>query len=453
MPQAPTVAIPTRVPLGWDIETRDATLDKDALLINCYVDTNKDTGERSIYRRPGFSLWLYEPAWFFGNPHERGQGIYQGQFGFVYITVAFFTYVNTAPTTPLSIIHWSSAYPVYHEQVMGGKPGVIIGDEPDTFFIDATNTVTGPLHTIDSDFPSFISPGYAYLDGSLYVSNTTYTSSASGAVIWGSNLNSVDTPTSWDPLNFITATQMSPEGGEYLTKQLGYVVLLKTGSVEFFYDAGNATGSPLAAAENLYFAIGCANPLTVQKIGETIIWVTTTRDVSYKVVLMENTRPNIISTPAIERILNSVLINDPGSAPPEPTILSWHLVTGGHTFYGLTLKDINLTLVFDLTEKLWYQWTDQDGNYLPVMSVTGGAGVPFLMQVEGGGVYVWDYQYNADYIQEAKYGQTPFKGHSIPITMRSPRWDAGTGRKKNLNALSLCRGYYPRPNCYRTNFG
>lgn len=440
MPQAPTVALPVRIPLGWSIDTRDATLDKDALLVNCYVDRDEVTGVMSIYRRPGFSLFKYETAWF-SNPTDIGQGIYQGQFGFVYISVGKKTYRYTGPSTPsTSLISWGSDYPIYFEQVMGGKPGVVIGDLADTYLIDANNTVTGPFHTIDSDFPTVIGPGYSYLDGGLYVSTTTYTPSSSGAVIWGSALNSVDQPTSWDPLNFLTA-QMTAEGGVYLTKQLGYVVLLKTASVEFFYDAGNATGSPLAPAENLFLPIGCANRLTVQKIGETLIWVTTTRDVSYKVVVMENTRPTIISTAPIERILNSVLINDAGVAPPAPPILSWHLITGGHTFYGLTLKAANVTLVYDLTEKMWYQWTDQAGNYLPVCSVTGGAGVPFLMQLETtdsgapGAVYVWDYKYNADYIQEEIYGYGAFKGHSIPIMIRTPRWDGGTTRIKNLNAM------------------
>lgn len=437
MAQAPTVAVPVRVPLGWDIATRDSTLDKDALLVNCYVDTGKD-GVVSIRRRPGTSLWLH-PTGFPLVAGDVGQGIYQGQFGFVYYTFGKSTYEYHNPTTPL--ISWGTSEEVQYTQVMGGKPGVVVGNTANTYFIDATNTVTGPLHTIDSDYPTFKNPGFAYLDGSVYVMQTVYTSTDSGAKIWGSALNSVDQPTSWDPLDFITA-QMTPEGGVYLTKQLGYVVALLDNGVEFFYDAGNATGSPLAPAENLYFGIGCANYHTIQRISETLIWVTTTRDVSYKVVLMENTRPNIISTPAIERILNSVDISSTSGTPP--VIYSWHLITGGHTFYGITLKDKNMTLVYDLTEKMWYQWTDPDGNYLPFVSVTGGAGIPFLAQHESNGsIYVWDNQYAADYVLEAKYGFAPLKGDSIPITIRTPRWDGGTTRNKNINAIAFVGDIIP----------
>ena len=437
MPQAPTVAIPTRVPLGWDIDTMDATLNKDALLVNCYLERDKVSGEIYLYRRPGFSLWLH-PSGFPLNSTDFAGGIFQGGGGYVYYTFGGQTYEYHHPTT--SLIAWGAQttyIPVTYNSIMGGTPGTVVGNGAKAFFIDLNQTATGPLHTIDSVYPAFTTLGFSYLDGTLYVMQDSYSPTSSGAVIWGSAINSINQSTSWDPLNFITA-QMTPEDGVYLTKQLGYVVALKWWSTEFFYDAGNATGSPLAPAENLFFSFGCANPFTVQKIGEILIWVTTTMDVDYKVIVMENTRPTVVSTPAIERILKSVVIDN------NKNVYSWHLATGGHTFYGLTLKDLNITLVFDLTEKVWYQWTDTNGNYLPFVSVTGGAGIPFLAQHEkNGSIYVWDCTYNADNILEAKYGFTPNIGNSIPITIRTPRWDGGTDRRKTLNTMSFVGDIVP----------
>jgi hypothetical protein len=283
---------------------------------------------------------------------------------------------------------------------------------------------------VDVDYPPITVAGGAYLDGTVYVAQSILTPTSGGTTIWGSNINSVDTPTSWDPLNFISA-QMTTEGGIFLLRHLGYIVLIKFASTEFFYDVGNATGSPLAPAENLFFPIGCANAGSVQKFMETVLWVTLGRGLGYKVVMMENTRPRIVSTPAIERILNTVTI-----AGGIDELHSWILQTGGHTFYGLTLISINRTLVYDIGENAWYWWTDHNGNYLPFVSWTGGADIHFVMQHKtDGNLYVWDCKYNADYIQEAVFGFTPDPGETIPITIRTPKWDGGTGRNKNLNAM------------------
>lgn len=428
--QAPTVALPTRVPLGWGIETRDSTLNKDALLVNCYIEKDKTSGVTSIYRRPGFYLWLHPTGFPLSFP-SFGGGIYQSGEGYVYYTFGGATYEYHNPTTPL--INWgvqTTYIPVQYNFIVGGKPGTVVGNGGNAYLIDLNQTVTGPFHTIDSNYPSFTSPGFSYLDGTLYVMQSTMTPTSGGAVVYGSKINSVDSATSWDPLNFITA-QMTPEGGIYIGKQLGYVVVLKEASTEFFYDAGNATGSPLAPAENLFFSIGCADPNSVQKIGEILVWLSVTRDVRYQITYMENTRPKVISTAPIERILNSITY-------VANHVYSWHLVTGGHTFYGITLKDVNLTLVYDFNEDIWYQWTDINGNYLPFVSVTGGSGIPFLAQHEtNGSIYVWSNVYNADYIQPG------FNGNSIPITIRTPRWDGGSARNKTLNYMAFVGDVVP----------
>lgn len=430
MPQAPTVAIPTRIPIGEDIDTRDSSLAKDALLVNCYIERDKDTGTVEIFRRPGTFLWLHPTGFPFSSP-SFGGGIFQSGQGLVYYTFGGVTYEYHNPTTPL--IDWGTQttyIPVQYNFVQGGKPGTVVGNGANAYLIDLTQAVTGPFHTTDSNYPAFTSPGFSYLDGTLYVMQSTLTPTSGGAVVYGSKINSVDASDSWDPLNFLTA-QMTPEGGIFIAKQLGYVVVLKEASTEFFYDAGNATGSPLAPAENLFFSYGCADPNTVQKIGEVLVWASLTRDAQYKIVFMENTRPQVVSTAPIERILN-------GTTWVNNHVYSWHLVTGGHTFYGITLKDANITLVYDFGEKVWYQWTDHNGNYIPIVSVTGGSGIPFLAQHEtNGSIYIWSTNYVADYMQ------TGFVGQSIPITIRTSRWDGNTLRKKQLNWMGFVGDVVP----------
>src|SRR5215510_9849141 len=70
MPQYQPMSIPTRVPLIVNPENRNNTTEKDARLINCYVEI--DAGNNvNLYRRPGRDLWGSPP-----NSARLGFGVY-----------------------------------------------------------------------------------------------------------------------------------------------------------------------------------------------------------------------------------------------------------------------------------------------------------------------------------------------------------------------------------------
>src|ERR1700743_3555000 len=124
--QAPTVTVPTRVSLGEDIDTRDNTLNKDALLVNCYLEKDKDTGAINIYRRPGTFLWLHPTGFPFSSP-SFGGGIFQSAEGDVYYTFGGVTYEYHNPVTPLIVWGAQTSYlPVQYNFVQGGKPGTVV---------------------------------------------------------------------------------------------------------------------------------------------------------------------------------------------------------------------------------------------------------------------------------------------------------------------------------------
>lgn len=78
--------------------------------------------------------------------------------------------------------------------------------------------------------------------------------------------------------------------------------------------------------------------------------------------MMEGLNEQQISTPDIERILNLSTL---------ATIYSFGVKIAGHTFYILTLVDLNLTLVFDLVSKSWAQWSSlTPGVAVSVSSIT-----------------------------------------------------------------------------------
>jgi len=279
----------------------------------------------------------------------------------------------------------------------------------------ATGPGTGTGSVEIPNFPATFVKGWAYLDGTLYVMDHE-------ARIWGTatlpagGIGGLDDPRVWDPVNMLVA-RIDPGEGVTLTKHLNYVVALKQWTSEAFYDAANVTGSPLRSVQGAQSVYGCASADSVQEIDGTVVWLTFNRTVSPQIARMDDLRATIISTPPIERLLDQISFAD---------IFSWTLKHGGHRFYGLTIKQSNLTLVYDLDQSLWYQWTDPSGNYWPIVSRSFTVNNKHIMQHETNGQLYYvegDYEYPND------------AGELFAVDIYTPNFDWNVDRRKVLNFM------------------
>lgn len=248
-----------------------------------------------------------------------------------------------------------------------------------TFVATGKGTGTGNV-LIPNSFPGDFCKGFVYLDGTLYVMDLE-------GNIYGSKY--LDDPTLWDPLNVIVA-RIEPDNGVALAKQQSYVIAMKQWTTEVFYDAGNPTGSPLASVPGAKAPYGCVSADSVQEIDDRLYWIASNRTVSPQIVRMESLRVEVISTPRVENLLDQADFS---------TVFSWNFKHGGHRFYGVTVKNLNLTLVYDIDQGLWYQWTDEDGNYWKIVSKTFSADNKHIAQHETNGKIYYvegDYEYPTD---------------------------------------------------------
>lgn len=412
MGQSQTVMVPPRIPLVLEPGNRDTSTNKDAKLVNCYVEVDR-SGDMNLYRRPGRKQWGS-----LGNTTGAGMGTYWWN-GAVYSIRAGVLYKNLVQVasgldTTGGVYSFSS--------IMGATPKLVFQNGVAAYAYDDTALVTGPLHTVAPNYPQFTCKGLAYLDGQMYVLQHFFATAITPAVIWGSAVNSVTNPADWDPLDFITA-QMTPDSGVYLAKQLVYVVCLKEWSTEFFFDAGNATGSPLGPAQNLRLSYGCASQDSVQSIADVLFWLSNNREASNQIVMVDKAQLSVVSTPEIDRLLRDADLT---------TVYSWHIKIDGHSFYVLTIKNNNLTIAYDINQNRWEQWTDTNGNYMPIVcSTRNPAGVTILQHETNGSLY---------------YGSTDYRdddGALIPITCVTPRWDGGTSRNKFLSILGIVADISP----------
>ena len=222
-----------------------------------------------------------------------------------------------------------------------------------TVTVTDTGGGTGAIITVLlNTFPvTSMVPGAVYLDSYIVIGT------ASGR-LYTSNVND---PTTWSALDYISA-ESEPDSLVGIAKHLNYVLAFGQWSTDFFYDAGNPTASPLAVAQSYKNEIGCANGNSIVQFEQSVAWVGQSKSTGPGVFMMEGVSPVKVSTPYIERCLGNSTLTD---------IRAYTFKYNGHMFYVLTLHDLNMTLVYDVNEKTWYNWT----MWAPGDSETGVLGI------------------------------------------------------------------------------
>lgn len=384
MAQAQDPSTPKRWPMVTEMENRDDTTNKDARLVNCFLERKRD-GEAWVFKRPG----LRSHDSIGGN----GYGVFNW-LGDIYSIFGTTLYKNS-----VSIGTVDSSGGVYRfSQSLGGTPRLVLGNGITAYTWDNT-TLT---EITDADFPATFLKGWAYLNGTTYVGRAD-------AGIQGSGVNN---PLTWDPLNVLIA-QIEPDRGVALFKQLVYVGMMKQWSTEFFYDAGNSTGSPLGRVEGAKVSAGCAHQDTPRDIDGMQMFASTTRFSGWQFMLLDQLKPRIVSTNPVER-----LVLNPDTSEG---VFSWATRIGGHRFYCVTIKANNLSLVYDVEQDRWSQWTDSAGDYFPIVDATYDSSGRRILQHETDGKL---YRLDQDYWRD---GQALF-----PVDIYTPNWDGGARVTKQL---------------------
>lgn len=416
--QFQTVQIPKRIQLVSQAENRSADLTKDPQLINCFAEKGINDDEYWLIKRPGLSNVL-----FVGGGLGKGVAYFEPQVGLqslisiVNNTVYSHNLVNFVGTPIGATIIAASAinfFTILTNSI--GNQLLIFGDGTTAYFTDGvtvTQIVTGfPIGT------ECFRRGIVYLDGTLYVFRSP------NAILGTQNL---DDPTTWDPLNLILA-RTEGDFGVALAKHTQYVVALKQWTTDFFYNAGNPTGSPLTLLKGATLPYGCYDSGTVQEIEGSLLWVSSNRTNGPQVSMLTRMQHRIVSSPAIERLLKT--LPGRGSGGVSGAWSSQSIRVSGHSFYIITTPVANpITLVFDLTSQLWYRWTSPTGTEWTPRTATyvpyANTGWKCITQDTSGNLYeiAEDYTYSTD------------SGSLIPVDIYTVDQDFGSQRTKQLAAM------------------
>lgn len=394
---------PLALPLATPLAVRPISINGapafDSYVINGIVEREVG-GQTRLYKRPS----VYGAV---NTSHGAGNGLFGS-----YSVEGSNLYVNGV------LVGAVAAGSYWFEQTLGTPSYIYLSNGTSGYTVSSGGAFAAIADPVYTGTIGVTVRGAAYLDGTLYIMD------AKGQ-IWGSkNLND---PTTWDALNMIRA-QIEPDAGVAIAKQKIYVVAMKQWTTEFFYDAGNPTGSPLLPVQNAKLSYGCALATTVVSQDDILFFQGQNRAGESFFVRVENLQAKIISNPEVMRLVSSF-------SPVSLTVSSWCARVDNHLLYGLryysAATGVDYTLVYDNDSGLWYLWKFGAGGVPFSRSTGGSAGVPTTFQdaVTGNQYYLSGYAGDV----------TALGGTATPAQLEVliPSFDGGTRVEKVLTRLLL----------------
>lgn len=252
----------------------------------------------------------------------------------------------------------------YYEVTVAGTTGGVQPVWPTTLGDTVVDgTVTWICRGRYNNFPTTTSSSVKTLNGYVFV------------CVRGDIYNSdLDLPDSWNTTDFIS-TEIYPDDIVSLAKYKNYLVAFGTNTIEFFYDAANTSGSPLARQEGILHNIGCVGQSLVTDLEDQVIWISQTSSQNYSIWSLEKFEAKKISTPEIDTWLSNSLTQ---SGLSISSVLSFLFIflfrLNGRLMLGIPSLNFGPlgtdpgqcfgTFVVDLELQCSYYWeTKTDNNY------------------------------------------------------------------------------------------
>ncbi len=396
-----------RVPLIGSFTNRDYSASKDQRFINAFPETRKveqiENTKIFINKRPGLTTYKT-----FSVGEGRGIAYFNNK-----LYVAIGDTVWEDDVTPTSKITLTGTT---------GKVGMVVGnssligdylfvcDGTAGWIIDTSGTVTNANAGDDGThtFPTPHAPVPTWIDGYMVL--------AKGSDIYTCT---VDEPTLWLDSDFISAESF-PDPILGLARQNNKVVALGSTSIEFFYDAANASGSPLSRNEAAVIQTGCISTHAIYQNEKYFAFIGQSDSGGRAVWFVEGFSPKKVSDEFIDRILDQETDLENASG--------FGFRSMGHMFYLVNLVGLRRTLVYDVDEKLWHEWSNYSSGahteFICNHETDTDEGAVYLLHGSDGDVYKLD---PLSY-QDGDHGV-------IRVEIITNRYDMDTYKRKFMSTL------------------
>ncbi len=363
------------IPVAYSLHSEDyhATLDfpaPDTFGLNNFVPQKRmlgpDEGELYIVNRPALSGAVIDN----GNTNSlvaRGIYIWEKTTALTYYYAVVGTKVytstdgstwtlrhtlSTSATTPVRFTEFiNSATNAKSLVMLDGVQGFI-------FTSDAAGT-----EITDVDFPTPHIPFPVYLDGYLFVAKKDT------GDIYNSNLNDAS---AWTAGNFISC-ELFPDDVKAIVKQQNQILAIGLHGSEYFYDAANATGSPLKRIDGAILPFGTFFADTIAFNKDSLTFMANMNDgepalIHVKGQQWEEITPNFMMPRFVAAL-------DGGGISTYDNVWGYYTRARGELFYCLNInanatsseESSGNTFVYSFKHKMWMFYTiSTDSNFTQV---------------------------------------------------------------------------------------
>jgi hypothetical protein len=453
-----------RIPMAWPLKLRPGNQNylaaatplqvQDEGMVNALPinDPSKEEGPLTAVTRPAMN------GTYVNNTSEagivRGMYVWEKTAGTVYFFMVVGTKVYT--TTGTGTIPIATTWTQVDTLLTSATTPVRF-----TEFISATNVkslvlvdgVEGYVYTsnaagtkiVSADFPTPHVPFPVFLNGRLYLAKSNT------GDIYNSNLND---PAAWTAGDFIS-TEVYPDDIQALIKTNNYLLAVGTQSSEFFSDAANATGTPLARYDGGLLPFGCLFPNSIASNKDTSVLLANTNDGQTVFKAIEGFKHAEIESSSIVPTYNRMLRNpNVGFEIPAANCRGYFFRQGGVLYYNFLFDGVRQgafrTALFDACYTYSFGakvWTElQYGNNTTDRDLREA----FPVQVSAPATTGYNSTYIAGNIGTAGIAffgvlddllgtdtVTPLNNQALYVEFRTPNLDFGTLNRKFMHRLGV----------------
>ncbi len=401
-----TTHLSHRFDLAASPETRDGIGYKDARLVNVFPELFKSALNSAANSKKTYHV-KERPGLGFSLANDTGEGRGMTYFnGYTFAVIANQLYRDGSPVKTLGTSTGSVGFTDYK----GTYSALILLDGIKGWVIKTDNSIT---EITSGDFPT---PHVCFpiaADGYLLVAK------AGTDDMYNSDF---EDPLGWTAGNFITA-EMYPDTIKALSYNNNYILAIGTASIEFFYDAGVATGSPFQRNETAVQQFGCLAPETVVSTEKETIFIGNTINGGFTGWTINGFKAVEFTIEPIKQSLEAE-----GSSITNAKGNVFRVL--GHKFYLLNLT--SRSWVYDFEEQVWHEWSYGDTttpfccNYV----MDKGDGRVYMLHDTNGSILYLDPTTATDTISA---GETT----TIPVEIVTEKIDFETMNSKTCSKLSI----------------
>ena len=331
--------------LIWSLFNKETITREEAVAVNGFFEIIRDKVSRDddykFVKRSGVSAYPYSLSSAIRGLYywEDQDKLFIAENTNIYIVTGSSGILVTA-VTPFTTTTGEVGFTEFNYE--DGTTKVVAGDGTRLVTIDSANTV---VVGSSPDQPTAFQPSIIFLDGYLFLIKT------GTADIYNSALN--------DPLTFVAGdfltAEMLPDTLFRISRLNNYLVAFGSSSVEYFFDAGNATGSPLQRNDTPVKHLGFLGGLA--SVANKIFFVGQSQTTAPEVFMLEDFKIESLSPPAMRRQMQS-------SSVFYASIISMK----GRDFYCLSFD--SFTYMMDIETKLWTKQKLAGAPNFPIVYAT-----------------------------------------------------------------------------------